>query len=303
MNAVIERLPELHVGLGWRSRGLTIFPVWAQMPVNEVAVVAAKDVQIQERSDGPQVGQIIVHNTGKGMALLLEGELIEGGWQNRAFNADLLLEPGKSHIVEVTCVEQGRWAGTSGHARRSRLAPAGVRVGLRREAGRRQGEVWRRVSRYEPMMGATSTRSLAEHLDRVAERDRVQQDNRASRVGNIPDAPMCGQVGVIVALGGRPAWLEIFPTPDILAEFWTALVNAARLDALDARDVPCPGHRARDFAVHSREMSLTVTRGAGAGQSFTTQSMPVSVRGIASPDGDLLHALAVDTRHPLLGAA
>jgi hypothetical protein len=304
MTAVIQQLPELHVGMGWRFEGLTLFPVWARMPVSDVLVVDASEVQIQERPDGPQVSQIMVHNTGKGLALLLEGELIEGGWQNRALNSDLLLEPGASSVVEVTCVEQGRWAGVGGHVRRSRIAPGGVRMGLRRHESERQGEVWRRVSHYEPSMGATRTRSLAEHLDRVSRgRDHRWSKKESARIGDIPGSPMLGQVGVIVALGGRPAWLEIFPTPGILAEFWSALVDAALLDAVSAPDRPCPGQYARDFAVHARAVPLAVSVGSGTGQAFASAPAAVSVRGIASSDGELLHALAVDTHHHLWGAA
>lgn len=285
-----KTMPRLHVGVGWQSHGLTLFPVWAEMPVNETLVVNATDVQVTEMADGPTVGKLVLTNSGDRPTLLLEGELLEGGWQNRALNADLLLAPHDSQVTDVTCVEQGRWSGDVRHTRRNRLAPGMVRVGLRRADGYRQQDVWRRVSHYEPTMGATGTLSLSDQLDKVSV-------GRARR-STIPADPLPGQVGVIGALSGRPAWLEIFPSPTALADFWTSIVDAALLDAHSAVNVPCPSQAARDFVVHSGQVPLHAQERAGLGTQITGSRRSISVRGITSSEGDLLHVLAVDVNHP-----
>lgn len=296
----IRNLPRLHVGIGWRASGLTLFPVWAEMPVNDLIVVNAADVEVHERTGSPTVGELVLHNTGNHPALLLEGELLEGGWQNRVLNKDLLLEPGDTQMAPVTCVEQGRWAGSARHVGRARMAPGNVRVGLRHGDSHRQQDVWRRVSRYEPTLGPTRTTSLSEHLDRVhSGRDGAGRPVGRARRSDIPTRPLPGQVGVIGALSGRPAWLEIFPSPEALADFWNGLVDAAHLDAHSAFNALCPGQAARDFAVYCRGLRLRPGEYAGAGQAFDGRGHGVDVRGISSPEGHLLHALAVDTDHRL----
>lgn len=299
-----KTLPRLHVGVGWRADGLTLFPVWAEMPVHGLVVVNAADVQVAERTGSPTVGELVLTNTSDRPALLLEGELLEGGWQNRALNADLLLSAHESQVALVTCVEQGRWSGGSDHTRRTRMAPGSVRVGLRHEDAQRQNEVWRRVSRYEPTLGPTSTFSLSEQLDKVsAGRDSAGRPVGRARRSQIPPTPLPGQIGVIGALSGRPAWLEIFPSPEALADFWTSLVDAALLDAHSAFNAPCPAQAARDFAVHCGQLHLHAGQPAGAGMQIAGPRGPVSVRGITSPEGELLHALAVNTEHRLWGEA
>ena len=124
-----------------------------------------------------------------------------------------------------------------------------------------------------------------------------------ARRSTIPAMPLPGQVGVIGALSGRPAWLEIFPSPDALADFWTSLVDAALLDAHSAFNAPCPAQAARDFAVYCGQLHLHPEQRAGAGTRVAGPRGPVSVRGITSPEGDLLHALAVNTEHRLWGEA
>lgn len=296
----IQTLPRLHVGVGWRADGLTLFPVWAEMPVHDLIVVNAADVEVSERSGSATVDELVLTNTGDNPALLLEGELLEGGLQNRALNGDLLLNPRDSQVAGVTCVEQGRWGGAQQHTRRARMAPGSVRIGLRHDPGRRQGDVWRRVSRFEPTMGPTQTMSLSEQLDKVAAgRDTVGRPVGRARRSQIPEAPLPGQVGVIGALSGRPAWLEIFPSPQALADFWRGIVDAALLDADSAFNAPCPAQAARDFAVHCGSLHMHAERPAGAGVGVAGPPGRVTVRGIASANGELLHALAVDTEHRL----
>jgi len=65
-------------------------------------------VSVAERAGSPVVGELIVTNEGARPVLLLEGELLEGGWQHRTLVHDLLLAPGSSRVVEVACVEHGR---------------------------------------------------------------------------------------------------------------------------------------------------------------------------------------------------
>jgi hypothetical protein len=274
------------------------------MPVHDLIVVNAAYVDVAERTGSPTVGELVLTNTSDRPALMLEGELLEGGWQNRVLNADLLLGAHDSQIAGVTCVEQGRWSGGTHHMRRARMAPGCVRVGLRREDGHRQNEVWRQVSRYEPTLGPTRTMSLSEQLDKVASgRDSAGRPVGRARHSQIPAEPLPGQVGVIGALSGRPAWLEILPSPDVLADFWTSLVDAALLDAHSSFNAPCRAQAARDFAVHCGGLPLHPEQSAGAGIQIIGPRGPISVRGITSPEGNLLHALAVNTEHRLWGEA
>ena len=162
-------MPELHVGRGTGFGPLTVFPVWtgAAAPAGLVTGRAAH-VDVAERADGPSVGELVVTNVGDRVALLVEGELLEGGWQHRALIHDVILSPGVSMAVAVACVEHGRWAGSSPLKRRARRASASVRAALHAASPGMQNDVWQRIGRYDAALGGSPTQSYVDHLDRLA---------------------------------------------------------------------------------------------------------------------------------------
>lgn len=119
----------------------------------------------------------------------------------------------------------------------------------------------------------------------------------------MPEAPLPGPVGVVACLGGRPEWLEILPSSEALGTFWSSLVDVALLDAYSAPAVPCLGQVARVFVVYCRSLNLQAGEMAGAGRSVNARHRCINIRGITSPEGDLLHAMAVDTDARLRGGA
>lgn len=133
------RMPRLHVGDGWKAGSVTLFPVWVQGPTVSGLSVATDSVEVGEREAAPVVGELVLRNTSARPVLLFEGELLEGGWQHRVLNTDVLLGVGQAHVAAVSCVEQGRWQGSGRHGRRARLAAGSVRLGLRDPSPDRQG--------------------------------------------------------------------------------------------------------------------------------------------------------------------
>ena len=114
-----QTMPRMHVGDGWRAGALTLFPLWLKGPAVPGLSVGVGGIEVAERDGAPVVGELVVRNTSPKTALLLEGEVLEGGWQHRVLNADLLLEAGQAHVTEVSCIEQGRWSGANTHGRRT----------------------------------------------------------------------------------------------------------------------------------------------------------------------------------------
>ena len=75
-------IPDLHVGHGAAAGPVTVFPVWADaVPLRGIATGTAARVDVSELPDGADVQRLSVTNLGSTPALLLEGELLEGGWQ------------------------------------------------------------------------------------------------------------------------------------------------------------------------------------------------------------------------------
>jgi hypothetical protein len=283
--------PRLHVGQGSYALGLTVFPVWVNAPAWVGGRVGAQaDVDVAEREGSPVVGELVVSNRTGEPVLLLEGEMLEGGWQNRTLARSVLLAPGERSVVEVCCVEQGRWGGAAEHNGRARRVAPSVVGGLRNPNGGRQCQVWDRVRRYESVTGATATTSHAEHLDRIA--------GDASRIAA---RPLEGQRGVIIGIMGVPVSLELFPTSDALAGQWRALIEAAALDARLGSPIRTTASAARRFAERV-ERTSTGRIPDGAAYRISSDRPGVSVRGLGLDDV-LLHASALHSTHPLLVGA
>ncbi len=286
-----SKMPELHVGQGYGYGGLTVFPVWVDAPIaTGFDLGDAATIDIAEREGSPVVGELVAHNRGHRPALLLEGELIEGGWQNRVLVFPLLLAADASEVVEVACVEEGRWHGGVAHARRSRAASPSVRAALRGDPNERQRDVWDKVGAFDQALGASATSSLTDHLDSVRPDPKHEIHQLA------------GQRGVVVGIGGVPAYLEIYPSPEALAAHWDGLIAAAALDAQLAPKVRTPAQAARSFAESVQRSRLAADRPAGLGTVIRSTGKAVNLRGIAR-DGQLLHASAVHTHHAMMRVA
>lgn len=232
---------------------------------------------VSERSGAAVVGELVVENPTDRPALLLAGELLEGGQQHRLAARSTLVEPGASQVLPVRCIEQGRWHGDRSHRRSGRRVPLTVA-----SAGG-QGETWGRIRRMEDAFSAGGdTHYLGDAL--------VDADWRAAElVRGLEPLPFTS--GVLIAVGGQPLHLEVFDSPGTLAAAWPHLLQAAAVDALSAPPVPTPGRRARRFLDGVRRLSA-----AGGGWRMEGLTLETLVW-----NGRTVHATATNRRHELVG--
>src|SRR5947209_7893220 len=108
---------DLHLGQPVHRGALSVFPVWNGRAVGE-AGYALHAVSITERAGAAVVSELVATNLGDRPSLVVAGELLEGGQQHRVAARTTMVEPGQSAVLEVRCVEQGRWSGAGGHRQR-----------------------------------------------------------------------------------------------------------------------------------------------------------------------------------------
>ena len=311
-------MPTLHVGQGTHLGGLSVFPVWTDAPiVSGLDTGRAARVHVAEREGSPVVGELVLKNEGAKPALLVAGELFEGGWQHRALNHDILLMAGQQLVASVSCVEAGRWHGASAQVRRSRRASMMVRSAQTTADGYdRQDQVWERVSRYDKAFGASPTASYVDHLNRrvapivdsaghppAAEAaHEAEAAQLAAGIKNIRALP--GQRGVLIGLGGHPAFVELFASPTGLRRHLPGLLEAAAIDAALLPAEPTPGRRARRFVgpLAGAPLGHELGADAGSGHALGSRSQHHEIRGL-SWDDQLLHATVFNRRHHLMEPA
>ena len=287
-------LPQLHVGHGSHHGALSIFPVWVDAPRLTSLDWTATSIRTAEREGSPVVGELVLHNSTSRPVVALEGDLLKGGWQDRMLAASLLLEPFEARVVAALCVEHGRWGGrTSGnqgaHETSGRRSALSVRHGNVRGVDQ-QGEVWRRIGRYENALGATATSSMLDHLDRS---------------GSIDAHLLEGQRGVIIGIGGRVVGAEIFGSSTGLKARWHGILEAAALDARLAPRRRTSAHDARVFARHLQNVTLEDGGDAGLARAVRSPEGRLRVSGIVQSGtrvatSSIIHLTAFDDTHPLL---
>jgi hypothetical protein len=175
----------------------------------------------------------------------------------------------------------------------------------------RQGQVWQRVSRYDMAFGASPTASYVDHLDRRSDPEangdpgddfQVQQAELIAGIRRI--RPLLGQRGVLIGLGGQPAFVELFASTSGLRRHLSGLLEASAIDAALLPAEPTPGRRARRFAGKLAMAPIGDELGtdAGTGHAMASRSDYHVIRGLGW-ENHLLHATVFNRRHPMMEPA
>jgi hypothetical protein len=300
-----DRLPIMHVGSGYRYGNLTWFPVWTDEAAapRRYATAAGKKFLVSEAAQA-SVQVLQVQNQAEQDLLLLEGMILEGGWQHRALTRSIFIPAGEQGQIPVVCVEQNRWGGVSEQAAGKKLAPTAIRVamrGLSRDSrghvsqnGSDQSRVWGNVAGYQTRLKASApTQSLAELQDQIK-----------NTIASLPKIePLLGQRGVVVAALGQPIAFELFDHPDTLAERLEGMLESYLMDVLDKNYTQVRSQVARDFVYQVAKLKLEKTdESAGAVRSQSVNSRYVAAESV-SLNGSLVHLSCINSQHELVLAA
>jgi hypothetical protein len=221
-------------------------------------------------STGASVNQLVLINRSKRPLLLLAGELVSGGKQDRIIGKDRLVPVGAEPLpLDVFCVEHGRWSAGANFTDAKTIVHPSVREQAAVQSD--QGKVWNAVrggttaqpespGAYAAAAGPppapaklaapTIARSIAndaptESYQKIYESRSVRNsaDNYVEEIQRRFSRATSGLkgervVGVVVAYGGEVAWSDIFASSDLFHQYWNKLLRSYVVEAL-AR----PGYR------------------------------------------------------------
>jgi hypothetical protein len=215
-----------------------------------------------------EVNRLVLVNTSKRPLLLLAGEIVTGGKQDRVIGKDRIV-PAESDPVDLSvfCVEPGRWTATSEHFGASGATYGGPLHGVgsnsvatlmaqpsvraKAMGDKDQNEVWAEVKKQReavsvevlaaaPMvageMAQTSSYAKVMENDEVKKRvDAVAgpiEQNYQSLIKQLRDR---NAVGVVVAVNGRIIWADVFASTELLEKYWPKLVRSYASEAVVTR--------------------------------------------------------------------
>jgi hypothetical protein len=210
--------------------------VYIHQQVPQITTGTSTDVVIEEKPEAT-VPTLQVRNVATTPLLLVEGETVDGGMQNRVLNVSVLIPAGTTIDIPVSCVEQGRWGGGGDFGRDRTFATRRVRrekthsvaesvidTGLKRSD---QGSVWSAVHSELQRLDVTNSTGAIAEVQAVLSRDHRLAD-AAAELG--AGGPLPGQCGVVVSHGTKIVAADIFAQADALACHWEAIVRSHLLD-------------------------------------------------------------------------
>ncbi len=218
--------------------------------------------------ESAEVNRLVLINNSKRPLLLLAGEIVTGGKQDRVIGKDRIV-PAESDPVDLSvfCVEPGRWVATSEHFRTSG-ATYGSGIGAGSGGGtlmaqpsvrakamgdKDQNQVWAEVRTQQQAMETVevtaaapqvetdairSTSSYAVVMENKDVKEKVDEiakpieQNYQSLIKQLRDRKA---VGVVVAVNGHIIWADVFASTELLEKYWPKLVRSYASEAVVTR--------------------------------------------------------------------
>ena len=243
------------------------------------------------------IGRIIAFNEESAPVLLQEGLIIEGLRQSRMVAFDQIMHPESTELIEVVCVEEGRWSdefeGDLIHR-----APISVIAALRKQPrlqsvdirGYRQKQVWSSVVRHQSRTQSMHTTSLSHMVNSYRNSESYFPCVQPSSY-----QPRKGQSGLIVSALGEPVLMEIFGNDFLFTQHFESIIQSVLWDLDDYGNVKTSNRSVIDFLE-----SITSVNVVNSERDFYEVIEHLSLKITHEANEQIaVHSLAINHNHPI----
>jgi len=197
-------------------------------------------------SDGAEVNRLVLVNNAKRPLILLAGEIVTGGKQDRVIGKDRLV-PAESDPIDlgVFCVEPGRWTATKMTFGSYDGVMAQPAVRARAMADKNQEQVWSEVRKAQGAVAGQLSAPMAAAVGAASSYATVMENDEVRRKLDAVAAPVerdyaslikqlrdRNAVGVVVAVNGEIIWADVFANTSLLEKYWPKLVRSYAAEAI-----------------------------------------------------------------------
>lgn len=224
LNVDIELLtPQVH-------ENMAIIPLKREKNYNIDLLTLEKGIELGlvnvKECEQSQVNTLIVENNAVTPLILIDGEEVVGGDQNRIVSQTVIIAPQSSMKIPVNCSEQGRWAYKKEFVHSDYIANYNTRRAkeyARRRNHSVQHTVWSSIHDVEADYSfASPTSALSESYDNLK-----KNHNEIVKSFEIAD----GQNGVLVIVDGEIKGFEVFLNSDIYKQFHEKIIKSYLIDS------------------------------------------------------------------------
>lgn len=194
---------------------------------------------------GAEVNRLVLINNSDRPLLLLAGEIVTGGKQDRVIGTDRIVPPKSEPVdLSVFCVEPGRWVAKSDSfsSMRGQMAQPSIRMPAM--AKKSQADVWDNI-RQSNENAAMAAPKAAPAIAGMSSYAGVMQNVEVQQKIETVAAPIDrdygklihqlkeqNAVGVVVAVNGRLVWADVFASGELLEDYWPKLIRSYAAEAV-----------------------------------------------------------------------
>lgn len=267
--------PEWRLGSPFTHNNLTVFPVLANESTSSAELITldqglrlgkiiitelgadgrSRTINRRHLDDSAEVNRLALTNKSGKPLVLIAGEMILGGKQDRIVGHDCIIESSNTPVpLDVFCVEHGRWSGEAAFGESGRIARGNGRgagsgsggaqgsvagtivapmalpnIREKAQAAKSQDQVW---SAVESLVTVSAASTRTGDLNSVYKNKRVNTKlggfERALRdklsAGNI--------VGVVAAIDGKVVSADVFANHSLFQAYWPKMLKSYALEAV-----------------------------------------------------------------------
>lgn len=227
-------------------KNLQLFPIRA----NETFLLAHRDVgnymtlrealernkvvitEFQNGRSGGDVNRLMIENISGETLMILAGEVVQGGKQDRMIAQDIILVPGSGKKeVAVFCVEHGRWnAKKDGMSFNKYFTISSNEVRKAGTVSKDQQEVWNKVSDATQKNAAKSSTGTLAALE--------ESESFQTSLKNYSDyfKPLFATekdiIGIVAVSGSKILGCDMFASHELFAKHYSNLINSYATEAI-----------------------------------------------------------------------
>jgi hypothetical protein len=203
---------------------------------NQQEVRQQRILDLNILNDGVQsagsVNTLMMENTSKDTIMILSGEVVQGGKQDRMVAEDIILYPGSGkQSVPVFCVEQGRWQPKEqGMEFNEYFSISSSEVRKAATVKKDQSEVWSKVAETTTKnMAETSTGTLTALKQSGSFNKEIQSYTSHFEKAFLQEPDV---IGIVAVSGDVILGCDLFASHDLFMQHYTNLMNSYATEAI-----------------------------------------------------------------------
>jgi hypothetical protein len=194
-------------------------------------------VQSSNLSSNGEVNKLFIENISSDTIMILSGEVVKGGKQDRMIAQDILLVPKSGKLdVSVFCVEHGRWSTQQGYQFNGYYTISSSKVRKAANVSKNQSEVWDKVAETTQKNKADTKTGTLTALQSSEEYTKELEQYKAHYLENLKSDGSI--IGVVAISGDSILGCDMFASHELFSKYANDLVSSYASEAISSGAKP-----------------------------------------------------------------